>query len=464
MRLLPRRKPISMRRSRLVVWLALGGLFGLVGQTPLFAAGPTCTVNGTGGGNYTTIQAALNVAGCTTINVASGTYTENLVVSRSITIAGAGPSATIIDGGINSASLCQSEISGDGRRTITISPGVGPVTITGVTVQHGCVNELLGKSPTGVGTPLEGGGIFHHRVLNLSNAVVTNNYVFGFDAGGGGIAAETALAVLNLSNVTISNNVATEGAGLDIDGNATLNKVTINNNAATVDGGGINLGVAQASSLLSMVNVTISGNSAGRNGGGLYVVAGSSATVTNVTLSGNSAAKGGGVFAEILQGSLTLKNTLIANSPSGGSCNGTGLGSVGHNLSSDASCGFVGAGDQNGVNPLLGALVLNAPGQTKTHALLKTSPAIDKGDNNGCPSTDQRGIARPQDGDGNGSAICDIGAYEVLAAIPSPTAPPSPRPVSEVPESDTGMLLANGLVGTATWVGWQWRRLRRRPQ
>ncbi|PWT88074.1 MAG: hypothetical protein C5B54_11200 [Acidobacteria bacterium] len=54
----------------------------------------------------------------------------------------------------------------------------------------------------------------------------------------------------------------------------------------------------------------------------------------------------------------------------------------------------------------------NNGGATSTHALLPGSPAIDAGDNNGCTSTDQRGANRPQDGNGDGIATCDMGAFE----------------------------------------------------
>ncbi len=40
------------------------------------------------------------------------------------------------------------------------------------------------------------------------------------------------------------------------------------------------------------------------------------------------------------------------------------------------------------------------------------SPAIDAGDNTVCPASDYRGTARPADDDGDGNAICDMGAYE----------------------------------------------------
>ncbi len=65
----------------------------------------------------------------------------------------------------------------------------------------------------------------------------------------------------------------------------------------------------------------------------------------------------------------------------------------------------------------------NNGGPTLTHALLSTSPAIDKGNpatpgsgGNACDAVDQRSYIRPADGDTNGSVLCDIGAYEVGAS------------------------------------------------
>ncbi len=44
--------------------------------------------------------------------------------------------------------------------------------------------------------------------------------------------------------------------------------------------------------------------------------------------------------------------------------------------------------------------------------LLSSSPAIDAANNAACTAADRRGLPRPQDGDGNGSQICDMGAIE----------------------------------------------------
>ncbi|HEX2995420.1 MAG TPA: choice-of-anchor Q domain-containing protein, partial [Anaerolineales bacterium] len=72
---------------------------------------------------------------------------------------------------------------------------------------------------------------------------------------------------------------------------------------------------------------------------------------------------------------------------------------------------YPGTGNRN-TTPVLGTLQNNG-GFTQTISLGASSSAIDTGTNTGCPDTDQHGVTRPQDGNDDGSAICDIGAYEV---------------------------------------------------
>src|SRR5207247_692501 len=50
------------------------------------------------------------------------------------------------------------------------------------------------------------------------------------------------------------------------------------------------------------------------------------------------------------------------------------------------------------------------------YPLLTTSQAVDTGSPLLCPGTDIRGVVRPQDGDGDSIALCDIGSYEREAA------------------------------------------------
>ena len=85
--------------------------------------------------------------------------------------------------------------------------------------------------------------------------------------------------------------------------------------------------------------------------------------------------------------------------------------SAGYNLDSGNSCGFNGIGDLNQTNPLLGPLDYYG-GHTPTHSILYNSPAIDAGSPTDCPATDQRGVIRPIDGDGDNNPICDMGAFE----------------------------------------------------
>ena len=76
----------------------------------------------------------------------------------------------------------------------------------------------------------------------------------------------------------------------------------------------------------------------------------------------------------------------------------------------------------------LGPLANNG-GPTDTMALLEGSPGIDGGTPTECPSTDQRGTARPQ------RVRCDIGAYE---AAPVQSSPPPPGGEEELPPPVVG--------------------------
>ena len=153
----------------------------------------------------------------------------------------------------------------------------------------------------------------------------------------------------------------------------------------------------------TFANTTFSGNSAGYRGGGMAVPEGD-ASFNNCTLSGNSAYNGGGLY-QGESGTIDIENTIVANSPSGGDCDGT-IGSSGYNLDSDGTCGLSSTGDLSSMDPKLGALADNG-GSTLTHALLTGSPAIDAGNDATCEATDQRGVSRPA-GDS-----CDMGSYEL---------------------------------------------------
>jgi CSLREA domain-containing protein len=115
-------------------------------------------------------------------------------------------------------------------------------------------------------------------------------------------------------------------------------------------------------------------------------------------------------IAQSSSGSVTLTNTIVALNK-GKDCKGT-VHSSGGNIADDSTCHFNGPSDKNSTNPQLGPLQNNG-GPTHTELPKSGSPAIDKGLNSACPKVDQRGIKRPQDGNGDGKAVCDVGSVEV---------------------------------------------------
>jgi hypothetical protein len=255
-----------------------------------------------------------------------------------------------------------------------------------------------------------GGGIYNEGVgvTTLTNSILSNNSA---NSGGGIDNAGTSI----LANITLNNNSAVHGGGVFSDVTLTLTDSTLNNNTASIDGGGIfiNSGTAQ------LANATLSGNAA-QSGGGLINFGNS--RLTNVTLDNQTTLTGTAYNLYLGGGVITLTNTLLNFvASSGANCFGAGAPksfSGGHNAANDTSCGLLGTGDQQGpLVPLLLGPLANHGGPTLTQLPRHGSIAIDNGDNAACAAApinnlDQRGVLRPYDGDGDGLAICDIGAVE----------------------------------------------------
>jgi CSLREA domain-containing protein len=241
--------------------------------------------------------------------------------------------------------------------------------------------------------------------------------------GAGGFDVSGSLELINSS--VLENTAGGNGGGLEVSGGTvTAVDSSIVNNTATGDGGGI-----FSNGDITLTNSTISGNSAGGSGGGILNNVVANLTSTNSTIAGNTP---NGIHN---YGTATLKNTIIANNSGANCVVPTPITSLGHNLDSGSTCGLSGPGDLANSDPRLGPLEATT-GPSHWHPLLAGSPAIDAGDNAGCPGTDQRGSTRPLDGNGDGTPVCDIGAYEFA---PTPIPCPADAPCETVaPASPTG--------------------------
>jgi predicted outer membrane repeat protein len=322
-------------------------------------------LNGTCGDGNCSLRAAIEEANALSqtgnyffnIYVPAGTYRLNkqLVIKGSpsgtkLSIRGASNDKTILDG--------QNQ-----TRIFDIAAGA-LVTLRAVMIQNG----RAGKSDDAVvGSHYHGGGIHNHGTLLLENSALSGNFAPG--GFGRGVCDEAC------------------GGGLYNAGTAGLINVTFSYNSAAGGGGGI-----ANSGSLDLHHVTIADNLA-PNGGGLY-------NAGNASMFGTILANNDGVYPGNNCGwpvslpprppaadpALNLEYAISAPNPQ--------------------SCG-VSVSDP-GLDP-----VRNRSGSAIYFRIYSWSPAIDRIRFSGlCPGFDQRGFARPQDGNGDLRALCDIGAYE----------------------------------------------------
>lgn len=379
---------------------------------------------GTQADPFCLIQDAIDAAtGGDTIVVAAGTYNENNIqIAKSLTIQGAGPGATFVDGGA-------------GDRVFDVG-AAGVLTMSGMTIRNG--NAVFS----------DGGGVFNNGTVTMTNCAVTGNTAV--DEGGG---IFNVFGTLTMTNCTVSGNTAKDNGGgiYNASGTLTITNCTVSGNSVLDYGGGI-----YNDGTLSMTNCAVSGNTAKDNGGGIYNAHDVTLTMTNCTVSGNSANYGAGIYS-FPDGTLTMTNCTVSGNTAAydgggiinratltmtnctvtdnsaiwdgggiynnaaaltltctivyGNAAGTGPGDVYSTGICNKTESIVGDPDGD-PDPLLGPLQNNG-GPTETHALLEGTPAIDACVNNCTVATDQRGVHRPQ------RENCDIGAFEAARLHPA---------------------------------------------
>lgn len=410
-------------------------------NTPVFVQqGPPILyvkVEGTGDGSSWAdamgdIQAAVNSPGAEQVWVAKGTYYpagDGLKMKNGVAIYGGFPDDDD-DAGMNERDWEANPtiLHGNNERIVVNNefevsePLLASAILDGFTITKGNftyasgmvniyasprLNNLVITENISTG---EGGGMYNSDgTPTLINVSISGNST---TSKGGGIYNENASPVL--TGVTISGNSSTgEGGGIySRDSSPSLVNVTISGNNAGFGGG-----ISNDNSSPVLTNVLIYGNSSSNDsfgGGGIYNGNGSLPTLINVTISDNSAfLEGGGIFNN--SSSALIYNSIISNN---------GYLEYYGDLDPASSHNIIGGPDPLFVNP-----------GGSDYRLSLSSPAINLGSNNAYG--DLSGAKDLDDNPRLWGAAIDLGAYENQDA-PVITITPGPGNILYVDQNVSG--------------------------
>lgn len=388
--------------------------------------------------NQPTIQAAITVASNgDTVVVSPGTYNEQInFLGKAIVVRSQnGNKVTTIDStGI--AGPVVRFVSGETLSSV----------LQGFTIQNGTLCCF----------PYEGSGI---EITNSSPTILSNNIRNNVGASdGGGINIYFGSPVMKGNTIT-GNSIAffggTIGGGIAVLGASTAQIIgnTIQGNFGVGLGGGI--GLDGAGSVL-IQNNTISNNTAESQGGGIWMANESDEIIVQNLITGNLSPEGAGIYSLVPQsttGFQLINNTIAANGVTNAAVVADGFNTnaeIINNLiialagQSALLCNplyrdgppivqfndaFTPQGNSydgqcTGFSGTQGNISANTKFMGASNFRLKGgSPGIDAGENvaPNLPGTDFAGNPRIINGTNLSTAIVDMGAYEFVPVVLSPT-------------------------------------------
>jgi len=264
--------------------------------------------------DYTSIQGAIDGAeDGDSVCVSAGEYVENLdYLGKALWVEGVdGSGATIIDGGgAGSVLTFQSAEPAEAVLTGFTLTGGAAERGGGIAITYGAGPTLFELVIAGNEATYGGGVYVNQGYLNLSDALVSGNTLYGpYNAGGGVWTATTDPYAVVLQSVSILGNTSAEdacyGAGLRLLSASVVRNVVVAGNHCEGTAYGAAL-YAQGNDLL-LENVTVHGNTAASNVAGLYLYDSGVITLNNVAITGNEGTAGGGI---LVNGSPTVVQTF----------------------------------------------------------------------------------------------------------------------------------------------------------
>jgi len=354
-------------RVAIVPLIAIAGLLFLVSAlshpatagapraTDLFAAtdgsGTACTQD-----VPCTLQTALaQAAGGDSIYVAAGTYTSTqnplLDINKSVTIYGGWNGGPNNPGIVRWPEMLPAVLNGEGARRVVRINGPYSVTLDGLGIGGGLPVDTSG----GAGVLIQGGA-----QVTIRHCGIGQNYVGMAD--GAGVRVEGASTVLIEQSAVVSNTA-----------------VTLFSQGG--NGGGV---FAAAGSYVTVVDSTVSHNSADAGGAGLRL-SGATATLVNLTIADNTGGGADGIYAT--NTALTLTSSIVVSNTRGVRVDGTGATAVTYNdVWNNAGGNYAGLTDPTGTNGNVSLDPLFVSGPYLTYYLSQVaagqavnSPALDAG-------------------------------------------------------------------------------------